>query len=280
MSLSLILLVLLAAFLHATWNAMVKTSGDRLIVLMCIMMVSGLISMLFLPFVGIPAKASWPYLFLSILIHSAYYFSLVSAYNHGDLSHVYPLARGSAPLIVLIGGILLASEVPTMNQLLGVVIVSLGIISLAFEKGLSFKGEGNRAVIYALLTGLSIAAYTLTDGIGVRLSENAFGYILWLFALEFFPLLIYTLYKRPGQVRPYLLSNWRFALAGGLASAGAYGIVIYALGQGFMAAVSALRETSVVIATLIGIFIFKEGNAKRRISCAVIVAAGVILMNA
>ncbi len=247
MSLSLIALVLLAAVLHATWNALLKNSGDKLVVLMCIMMVAGLLSALFLPFVGIPARASWPYLVLSIVIHSAYYFSLVEAYNHGDLSHVYPLARGSAPLIVLVGGIVMAKEFPTTNQWLGVLIVSAGIISLVFERGWSFDQISKHALVYALMTGFSIAAYTLTDGIGVRLSGNALAYIFWLFALEFFPLLFYTLYKRPGQVLPYLKTNWLFCLAGGLASAAAYGIVIYALGQGFMAGISALRETSVLI---------------------------------
>ena len=129
------------------------------------------------------------------------------------------------------------------------------------------------------MTGFSIAAYTLTDGIGVRLSGNSLAYIFWLFALEFFPLFFYTLYKRPGQVMPFLKVNWRFCLAGGVASAAAYGIVIYALGQGFMAGISALRETSVVIATLIGIFIFKEQNAVRRIIAGVVVTVGVVLMN-
>ena len=279
MSLSLIALVLLAAVLHASWNALVKTSGDKLIVLMCIMMVAGLMSALFLPFVGVPDKASWPYLILSIGIHSAYYFSLVGAYNHGDLSHVYPLARGSAPLIVLLGGILFASEIPTTNQWMGVLIVSAGIISLAFERGLTLRQSNNRALVYALLTGFSIAAYTLTDGIGVRLSGDAPAYIFWLFALEFFPLYFYTIYKRPGQIVPFLKVNWRFCLAGGVASAAAYGIVIYALGQGFMAGISALRETSVVIATFIGIFIFKEKNAVRRIMAGIVVTLGVVLMN-
>ena len=279
MSFSLIALVLLAAVLHASWNALVKTSGDKLLVLMCIMMVAGLLSAVFLPFVGLPDKASWPYLALSILIHSAYYFSLVGAYNHGDLSHVYPLARGSAPLVVLLGGIVFANEIPTTNQWLGVLIVSAGIISLAFERGLSFDQSNKRALVYALLTGFSIAAYTLTDGIGVRLSGDALAYIFWLFALEFFPLLIYTIYKRPGQVVPFLKLNWRFCLVGGVASAAAYGIVIYALGQGFMAGISALRETSVVIATFIGIFIFKEKNAVSRIIAGIVVTLGVVLMN-
>lgn len=279
MSINLVALVLLAAVLHATWNALVKTSGDRLIVIMCIMMVAGLLTLPFLPFVGLPAQASWPWLALSIVIHTVYYYSLVTAYGHGDLSHVYPLARGSAPLLVLTGGILFANEYPTTNQWLGVMIVSTGIISLAFERGWSYHRINKHAFVYALMTGFSIAAYTLTDGIGVRLSGNPLAYIFWLFALEFFPLYIYTLYRRPGQIMPFIKTNWRLCLAGGVASAAAYGIVIYALGQGFMAGVSALRETSVVIATLIGIFIFREDNAGRRIMAAVVVTMGVVVMN-
>ncbi len=279
MELSIILLVLFAAFLHASWNAMVKTSGDRLIVMACIMTIAGLCSAIFIPFVGIPAKESWFFILLSVVIHTAYYFSLISAYTHGDLSHVYPLARGIAPIMILIGGIIFAVEIPTLNQWLGVMIASIGIMSLAFEKGLPWRSDDKRPLFYALLTGFWIASYTLTDGLGVRASENPLAYICWLFFLECWPLMFYTLYKRKGQVLPFLKSNLGVCLGGGIASAMAYGIVIYALGLGFMAGVSALRETSVVIATLIGIFLFKEDNTVRRICAGVVVAAGVILMN-
>ena len=279
MSVTLILLVLLAALLHASWNAMVKTSGDRLIVMACIMTIAGLSSAIFIPFVGIPAKASWIFLFLSVVIHTAYYFSLINAYTHGDLSHVYPLARGVAPIMILIGAIIFAAEVPTLNQWLGVVIASLGIMSLAFEKGLPWRSNDKRPLFYALLTGFWIASYTLTDGLGVRVSANPLAYICWLFFLECWPLMFYTMCKRKGQILPFLKSNLGVCLGGGVASAMAYGIVIYALGLGFMAGVSALRETSVVMATLIGIFLFKEDNAFRRVCAGIVVTGGVVLMN-
>ena len=279
MSLSIILLVLLAALLHASWNAMVKTSGDRLIVMACIMTVAGLASAIFLPFVGVPEKESWLFLFLSVLIHTAYYFSLINAYKYGDLSHVYPLARGIAPILIMLGAIIFVAEIPTFTQSLGVLIASLGIISLAFEKGVPWKSEDKRPLFYALLTGFWIASYTLTDGMGVRRVENPLSYICWLFFLECWPIMFYTMYKRQGEIIPFFKSNLAVCLGGGIASAAAYGIVIYALGLGFMAGVSALRETSVVIATFIGIFLFKEDNAVRRICAGLIVAAGVVLMN-
>jgi len=258
---------------------MVKTSGDRLIVMACIMTIAGLISAMFIPFVGIPAKESWIFLFLSVLIHTAYYFSLISAYEHGDLSHVYPLARGIAPIMILVGAMIFVAEIPTFNQTLGVFIASLGIISLAFEQGVPWKSEDKRPLFYAMLTGFWIASYTLTDGMGVRVAGNPLAYICWLFFLECWPLMFYTMVKRKGEILPFLKSNLAVCFGGGIASALAYGIVIYALGLGFMAGVSALRETSVVMATLFGIFLFKEDNARRRIAAGCIVAAGVVLMN-
>ncbi len=279
MSLSLILLVLLAAILHATWNALVKTGGDRLIVLSIFMAIPGVISITLLPFVGIPTAESWIFVILSIIVHTAYYLSLVTAYNHGDLSHVYPVARGMAPVIVLLGGIWLVGEIPGRNQLLGVLIVSMGIMSLAFENGAPWRSTDNTAFYYALLTGILIAGYTLVDGLGARAADHPMDYILWLFALEGWPIFFLALYLRKGRVLKYFKENTKVCLFGGVTSAFAYSIVIYALSTGFMAGVSALRETSVVIATLIGIFLFKEKNAVRRIAAGVVVAGGVILMN-
>ncbi len=258
---------------------MVKTSGDRLISLAIFMTVPALICIALLPLIEVPASASWIYLFLSIVIHTAYYHSLINAYKYGDLSHVYPIARGIAPVLVLIGGIIFVNEIPLINQWLGVLIVSIGIMSLAFERGNPLREYDNRALWYALLTGFWIAAYTLVDGIGARLAGNPLNFILWLFVLECWPILFYAFYRRGWKVLEFFKQNTKICLFGGIASAAAYGIVIYALSLGFMAGVSALRETSVVIATLIGILLFKEDNAWRRVSAAVFVAVGVVLMN-
>ncbi len=280
MSLSLILLVLLAAVLHAAWNALVKTGGDRLIVLAIFMAIACVVCTAFLPFVEVPTSRSWVFIILSIIIHTAYYLSLAKAYDHGDLSHVYPVARGLAPVIVLMGGVWFVGEIPQQNQWLGVLVVSGGIMSLAFEKGVPWRSADNTAFHYALLTGFWIAAYTLVDGMGARAANNPMDYILWLFALEGWPIFFYTLYLRGNLVFKYFRDNTLVCLFGGISSACAYGIVIFALSLGFMAGVSALRETSVVIATLIGIFVFKEDSAIRRIVAAAVVAGGVILMNA
>lgn len=280
MSLTIIGMVLLAAVMHASWNAMVRTGADRLILIAIFMVGPGIMIIPFLPLVSLPTAEAWFYVALSVTIHTLYYLSLITAYKHGDLSHVYPVARGLAPVLVLVGGFLLVNETPSFSQLIGVLVISISIMSLAFENGPPWKSSDNRGFLFALLTSFLISAYTLTDGLGARAANNPMDYILWLFALEGWPIFIFALYLRRGAVWAYFKENTTLCVAGGLFSTAAYGIVIYALSLGLMAGVSALRETSVIIATLIGIFLFKEKHAFRRIVVAIIVTLGVILIHA
>lgn len=271
-----IALTLAAALLHATWNAVVKGSGDRLLLLAAITVICQLLGGLFVPFVTPPDPASWPFILASLMLHGGYYVFLLQAYRVGDLSHVYPLARGMAPLLVTGGSALFAREFLSAPALVGVVIASLGICTLAFERGIRWAAD-HRPLGFALGTSVFIAAYTLTDGIGVRLSGHPFGYIAWLYLLDGFGIALITAYMRWGQLASFLRADWKTCLGGGIAAALAYGLVVYAMNFGAMALVSALRETSVVFAALIGTVFLRERITWRRALSASVIAGGLIL---
>jgi len=272
-----IILVLTAAVMHATWNAVVKVDGDRLMTMAVVISTTGLLAPLLLVAGPPPAPESWPYIVISALLNNAYFLFLIMAYKFGDLSHVYPIARGSAPLLVAAGASGFAGESLSLAELAGVIIISIGIISLVWSRGGNL-GTEKRAVVFALLTGLMIAAYTVVDGIGVRLSGNPAGFIGWLFILSPLPLLAIALTRRRGQALVYLRTNWRPAVLGGCLNLGSYGLSIWALSLGAMAHVSALRETSVIIAVVIGTRMLGEAFGRRRILAAATVALGVILI--
>ncbi len=274
-------LVLLAAVLHASWNALVKAGEDKLVMQTLVISVHGYLAMPLLFFLPLPDPASWPYLGLSALIHFVYYAGVIGAYRHGDLSQVYPIARGSAPALVALGAWILAGEALSAAELLGVFTVSLGIVSLTgLPRQLRGQGDGReaKAIGFALLTGATIASYTLADGLGVRESGHAFSYILWLFALEAVPLTAFTLWRRRGRVVAAFKPHLKAGVIGSLLSGLAYGIVIWAMSVAPMAHVVALRETSVLIAAIIGTRLLREPFGRKRIAAAAVVAAGAILL--
>ena len=277
MTLPVIGLVLLAAALHATWNALVKAGGDKLVVLSLAILGSGLPAVVALPFVPLPDPASWPYIAASVLIHQAYYFCLVYAYKHGDLSQVYPIARGAAPLMVGVGAWLLAREALSVPEAAGIAIASMGIMSLAFARR-NGAPDNPKAILFALGTGVCIAGYSLADGMGVRQTAEAASYIAWMFALEAPILLLVAMARRRGRLWPAFRPHLLTGLFGGLIAATAYGIVIWAMSLAPMAHVVALRETSVILAALIGTMMLGEPFGGRRVAAAAIVAAGAALL--
>ncbi len=278
MTTALLAIVLLAAVLHATWNALVKSGGDPLVVLASVNFVGLVAGGLLAWFVTPPAAASWPYLFLSAVLHAGYYYFLLQAYRFGDLSHVYPLARGAAPVLVVGGAALFADEYLSAVQLGGVLLACLGISSLAFERGRPWRRD-MRPALFALGTSLWIAGYTVVDGIGVRRSESAIGYIAWLFFVDGWPITLVAIQLRRGRLIGYLRSEWRRCVFGGFAAITAYGLVIYAMSVGAMGAVSALRETSVVMAAVIGAVFLRERFGWLRWASAIVVATALAVMN-
>lgn len=275
------LLVLAAAVMHAAWNAMIKAGEDRLVRQTFVTLAPAFVTLPALFFLPPMAPGAWPWLFTSASIHCLYYVALLGAYRHGDLSKVYPIARGSAPGLVAVGAWLVAGESVSLLELLGLAILSAGLMALAWRPRRQARQPGERpAVLYALMTGLTIAAYSLADGQGVRASgggEARFTYIAWLFTIDSLPLVAFTLWKRRGQLR-VRRQDALYGSLGGLISALAYGIVIWAMSVAPMTHVVALRETSVLFAALIGTRLLAEPFGRRRMAAACVIVAGAALL--
>ena len=274
MPIHLIFLVLFAALLHASWNALLRSGADRLwsMTVMCIAI--AMVCIVAAAFMAPPAMESWSYALLSGLLHVGYNLFLVRSYRVGDLGQIYPISRGSSPVLIALGAAIFAGERITPGELLGVALVSGGIISLAF-KGRSLSVP---SLPYALGTGCFIAAYSVVDGIGARLSGAPLAYTVWMCALwgVLMPV-VYIGLRGPRSlfsVRPGIVT----AMVGGLVSLLAYAMVIYAMNEAPLGAVSALRETSVLFALLIGYAFLGETLTARRILACVVIASGTLII--
>jgi drug/metabolite transporter (DMT)-like permease len=285
MTLTVSLAVLCAALLHASWNAMIKRGGgDVLLDTAGIVLGASVVTLPFAAVYGPPAPAAWPYLAASLTIHLAYYFLMVNAYRAGDLTLVYPLMRGVAPLITAVGGIVVLRETPAAFAWLGMLLVSGGVIMLAgraFARNHASNHAPSRAAIgFALANAAAIAAYTLIDGKGGRLAGAVESYIVWLFALDALPLTLYMLLRHRVRFAGYLRRHARRALIGGALSAAAYAIALWAMTRAPVALVASLRETSVLFASLIGARLLKERLDRPRWIGIGAVVAGVMCLKA
>lgn len=270
-----ILLILCAALLHALWNAMVKGAGDQPMTMGLVNFGHFLLGIVLVFAFAAPAAESWPFLIGSTIIHFFYYGFLLLAYRHGDLSQVYPLARGVAPVLVALGGWSLAGETLPFSAWVGIALVCGGIAILFLgRRQVSFHST---ALVAAFMTGLIIAAYTVVDGLGVRASRSPFGYIGWLFVLESVSAVFLLIWRRE-SVRRASMRTLAAGTTGGLLSAIAYGLAIYAMSLTQLANVSAIRESSVIMAALIGVIWFGERPWKARVIAAVVVATGIIVL--
>jgi uncharacterized membrane protein len=265
--------VIFAAILHAGWNAVLRGGSDRLwsmtLMMIAVTAVTA-VGMVFLPW---PNAASWPYVIASAIIHVGYNLSLVRTYRSGDLGQTYPVSRGSSPVLVALGAAVFAQETLNVVACVGIALVSGGIISLAFQG----KKVGTDFLPAAFTTGVLIGAYTVVDGIGVRLSGNSLSYatsmfLLWSITM---PAIFYVMRGKPPA---YTKSQTVLALTGGLVSILAYGIVIWAMQFDAMGVVSALRETSVVYAAIIGrVFLKEKLTTRRTVSCLAIASGAACL---
>jgi drug/metabolite transporter (DMT)-like permease len=276
MDAEILALVLLAAALHASWNALVKIGGDPFVRLALLNVVSGLCALPLLLIVAPPALASWPYLLGSVAIHLAYNVTLAYGYRLGDLSQVYPVARGIAPPLVALGAWLIVGESPGPIGVLAILVISGAIASLAFSPG--WRLGPLAPLWFALATGLSIAGYTICDGLGGRAAGDVLGYIAWLFVLDAVPFGLIVVFWRRHDLPGHLRASGGAPVLGGVLALGAYGLVIWAMSQAPMASVSALRETSVIMAALIGTRLLREPFGRRRVVAASVVALGVVLL--
>jgi drug/metabolite transporter (DMT)-like permease len=264
-------LVLTSAAMHASWNALLKGGSDRLRSVTLMAATTSVVAGLWLLYLPAPRADSWACIALSAALHVIYNLLLVASYRHGDLGVSYPIARGSSPLLVALGAAVVAHERLDYLSLAGIVLISLGILGLAFENRTALVA---RALVPAFLTGMTIAAYTLADGLGARLSGNSQAYAAWLF-VSYGPVMLLILGLRRGTSDHFGLdaAAARSAL-GGIVSMIAYAIVIWAASVSPMGPVSALRETGVVFAALLGRLFLHERLGPRRLAACTIVALG------
>jgi drug/metabolite transporter (DMT)-like permease len=278
-------LVLFAALLHASWNALVKSSTDKSLDTALLHLIGGVISIPLLLWSGLPARDAWPWLALSVLLHFGYYLALVGAYKHGDFSLTYPLMRGLAPLLVVLGGAGLLGETPGPLLVAGVVAITFGVALLGWDN-LAALLRQKRGLVFALVNALIIALYTVVDGKGVRLSGSALSYVaaLNLFDAIFYPALVVHQRARHQDpqvwlaLKAYVKRRWPMALLGGSASLASYGIALWAMTQAPVAAVAALRETSVLFAAALGCVLLKEHFGVRRALGTAVVFSGIVLL--
>ena len=277
MSFVVFAMVLISALLHAIWNTLVKIQGDRLVIMAMITTTGGVVSLFMLPFVTFPEPPAWPFIWTSLALHNAYYVFLIMAYKYGDLSHVYPLARGVAPLIVAGLSVVFVGEVLTRHAFISVLLIGLGIMSLTFTRGVGGFKEP-RAVFFALGTGCLIAAYTVVDGMGARLSGSAHGYIFWYLAIDAIPLAAFVFWRRKSSVLLEIRRSWKSGVLAGLMSLIATWIVIWALTLAPLALVSALRESSIVFAVLFGVVYLKERLDINRLAAITLTLVGTVML--
>lgn len=271
--------VLIAAVTHASWNALAHGIRDQLLAFTLVGGGGALCGFALLPFAPAVSGGAWPYLLASAVLHVVYQLLLMRSFTLGDFGQMYPIARGSAPLAVTVLAAAFAGEVPDAWQLAGVAVASAGLVGLALW---GIRGSGARphwpAITAALGTGLAIASYTVVDGLGVRASGSALGYIAWLMILEGLAIPAYALATRRDRILAELRPHAVRGLLGGLLSVFAYGLVLWAQTRAALAPIAALRESSIIVGAAIGAVVMKERFGAPRIAAAGLMVVGIGLM--
>lgn len=261
--------------MHAAWNALIKIRLDPFLSISLMSCGMAAISLAWLPFVALPAGWTWLWIGLSVALHTGYKLFLVRAYRQGDLGQVYPLARGTAPLLTALGSAVLIGEIVSVFTGLAIAVLCLGILLMSL-RGAGTAARLDRAtVLYALGTSGFIALYTLVDGVGGRGAPSTSSYTVWLFALDGLSMGLLCLALRGRVAIAAMVPAWRVGLGTGALSLGAYWIVIWAMTQAPIAAVAALRESSILFALVLSTLMLKEKLTPWRLAAAVLILAGV-----
>lgn len=272
------LAVLFAAACHAGWNALIKVGLDPLSTTTLISLGAGLVALALAPLVGLPAWAAWPWLIASVIVHLCYFASLIESYRTGDLGQVYPIARGSAPLMTAAATTVFIGEKLSLVGWTGIFSLVAGVLLLSARGGRELAEVDRRAIGFALFTALTICAYSVVDGIGARLSTNPNAYSVWLFIGIAVVMLPYAIYRDGPDVIPAMRRFWRRGLAGGALQLLSYGIAIWAMTAAPIAVVATLRETSVLFGAVIAVVVLKEPLRAARIVAACLIVCGLILI--
>ena len=265
------ILILVSALCHSVWSAIIKSSKNPL----SLMSITSVLEVtIFLPLtftVPFPTLEVWYFLIATVIIHVFYRLNVIYSYRYGDLSYIYPISRGSSCLFVAIISILFLSSDISVAGFVGILIVCIGLFLISYSKNLSFNFRG---FALAISTAILITAYTLVDGVGVRLSENGFSYIYWLFTLNGIPLLIIGLISKDG-LRKRETYTFRSGIAAGVFATSSYAIVVWSMQFIEIAYVSSIREISIVFAAIIGMLFLFEKNAKSRIIPSILIVSGI-----
>lgn len=270
--------VLFAAACHAGWNALIKVGLDPLSTTTLISVGSGIVALALSPFVGAPAWAAWPWLAASVAIHLVYFAALIESYRTGDLGQVYPIARGSAPLMTAAITSIFVGEKLSVLGWAGIVALVAGVLLLSARGGRHLAEIDRRAIGFALFTALTICAYSVVDGIGARLSANPNAYSVWLFIGIAVVMVPYALYRDGRDVVPAMHRFWLRGFAGGALQVFSYGIAIWAMTVAPIAIVATLRETSVLFGAAIAVVVLKEPLRAARVLAACLIVCGLILI--
>ena len=276
MDLHVLALVLLAAAAHAAWNAWLKDSGDKLSSMAALSVGCLIVGCISIPIVGVPSLASWPYLLASTVVHTGYALLLISAYRHAEFSLAYPIARGTAPMLVALCAPLFVSEYLEGPGFFAVTLIVIGIFLIGMfgnERGLG----GRRAVLLSLATGVMIAAYTMIDGQGARAGSNPHAYVAWLLALLAFPIIVLSKRRLNKNLKSLFADHWQKSVPIGVLSALAYWVVIWAMTVAPMALVAAARETSILFAALVSWGVLREKVRPLRWAGVIVTLIGLVL---
>lgn len=275
MSVFVLLAVLGSALLHATWNSLVKIGTSRMGAMIVLSLCEVPIGAAVAAFRSAPTPDVLPWVAGSGLAHFFYKFFLTYAYERGDLSRVYPIARGTAPLVVAIFSGLVLADVITFPEYLGITILGLGILLMA--QGVFASGENRRLIPFALGAACATAVYTLIDGQGARIAGDAVGYVAWIFVVDGLGFAAAMLAWQGIKIVPRDRNAWGRGALAGVASYGAYGVSVWAMTVAPIALVAALRETSILFAVLIGWLGFNERMTKGKVLAAAVIVSGVML---
>lgn len=273
-------IILTSALLHAVVNAMIKVSDDGLLTRGCMNATALVCAAPFTILIPVPSVELWRILFLAMLVHGLYPFFLVAAYRHGDLSAMFPVARGIAPIGVAGLSFVFSGQGIGVWQAVSIGLISIGVASFALERTVWTERNAKKGLAFAGATGIIIACYTTIDGIGLRLADSPLTFIVWFFVLDGVFVTFAVIVARRSIIVSFLRWHWKEGLAAGILGVLTYGLALYALALGAVVEIAALRETSVVFAALIGAIVLREPFGLRRIAASIVVAAGIIIMHA
>jgi len=268
--------ILFAAFLHASWNGIIKLGPDKLQGIILLSLAHAIVGLVMVFIFPLPSFQTLPWLAGAVVFHGIYKGFLAAAYAQGDLSRVYPIARGTAPVMVLLVGFLILPDQIASLQILGILILGFGI--LLMSRGIFSNGESSKLLPFALMSAVGTAGYSLIDGMGARVAGNAGSFVAWLYVLDGTIFALWGIYRRGMNVLPTSARVWAIGLFAGFISSVAFGIVVWAMTVAPIAVVTALRETSVLFAVLIGVVFFKERADRGKLVAAAVIVSGIILI--